>query len=136
VVTDAGYGDTPTCLAGLDERQGVYVVGVSSPSAVSKSPLTCVWRFSWLPGFYAPTNNYILSGRLKFPQVGRMSLQGWTGEASTAPSGFTSGAGRHHCASEEPQAHLYHGASSPPAPSPWSGGRQAGFGALIELLVT
>jgi SRSO17 transposase len=29
VVTDAGYGDNPTCLAGLDDRQVAYVVGVS-----------------------------------------------------------------------------------------------------------
>jgi SRSO17 transposase len=30
VVADAGYGDTPACLTGLDARQGAYVVGVSS----------------------------------------------------------------------------------------------------------
>ena len=30
VVTDAGYGDNPACLTGLDARQVAYVVGVSS----------------------------------------------------------------------------------------------------------
>jgi hypothetical protein len=30
VVTDAGYGDNPTFLHGLDARQVAYVVGVSS----------------------------------------------------------------------------------------------------------
>ena len=30
VVTDAGYGDNPTFLMGLDDRQVAYVVGVSS----------------------------------------------------------------------------------------------------------
>jgi SRSO17 transposase len=34
VVTDAGYGDNPTFLAGLDARQVTYVVGVSSTFGV------------------------------------------------------------------------------------------------------
>jgi len=34
VVADAGYGDTPTCLQGRDDRHVVYVVGVSSPCGV------------------------------------------------------------------------------------------------------
>jgi SRSO17 transposase len=34
VVADAGYGDNPTCLLGLDDRQVAYVVGVSSTFGV------------------------------------------------------------------------------------------------------
>jgi SRSO17 transposase len=34
VVADAGYGDHPTCLQGLDDRQVAYVVGVSSTCGV------------------------------------------------------------------------------------------------------
>jgi SRSO17 transposase len=34
VVTDAGYGDTPPCLHGLDDRHVAYIVGVSSPFGV------------------------------------------------------------------------------------------------------
>jgi SRSO17 transposase len=34
VVTDAGYGDNPTFLQGLDDRQVAYVVGVSSTFGV------------------------------------------------------------------------------------------------------
>jgi SRSO17 transposase len=34
VVADAGYGDNPTFLAGLDTRQVVYVVGISSTFGV------------------------------------------------------------------------------------------------------
>ena len=34
VVTDAGYGDNPTFLTGLDDRQVAYVVGVSSTFGV------------------------------------------------------------------------------------------------------
>ncbi len=34
VVTDAGYGDNPTFLQGLDDRQVAYVVGVSSTCGV------------------------------------------------------------------------------------------------------
>jgi len=34
VVTDAGYGDNPTFLRGLDDRQVAYVVGVSSTFGV------------------------------------------------------------------------------------------------------
>src|SRR5262249_24916348 len=34
VVADAGYGDTPTFLLGLDDRQVAYVVGVSSTFGV------------------------------------------------------------------------------------------------------
>jgi SRSO17 transposase len=34
VVTDAGYGDNPTCLQGLEARQVAYVVGVSSTFGV------------------------------------------------------------------------------------------------------
>ncbi len=34
VVTDAGYGDNPTFLKGLDDRQVAYVVGVSSTFGV------------------------------------------------------------------------------------------------------
>jgi len=34
VVADAGYGDNPTFLHGLDDRQVAYVVGISSPFGV------------------------------------------------------------------------------------------------------
>ena len=34
VVADAGYGDNPTFLQGLDDRQVAYVVGISSPFGV------------------------------------------------------------------------------------------------------
>jgi SRSO17 transposase len=34
VVADAGYGDNPTCLHGLDERHVAYVVGISSTFGV------------------------------------------------------------------------------------------------------
>jgi SRSO17 transposase len=36
VVTDAGYGENPTFLAGLDARQVAYVVGVSSTFGVRR----------------------------------------------------------------------------------------------------
>jgi len=36
VVTDAGYGDNPTFLMGLDDRQVAYVVGVSSTFGVRR----------------------------------------------------------------------------------------------------
>ena len=36
VVTDAGYGDNPTFLAGLDARQVAYIVGVSSTFGVRR----------------------------------------------------------------------------------------------------
>jgi len=41
VVTDAGYGDTPTFLLGLDDRHVAYVVGVSSTCGVRLPDEVC-----------------------------------------------------------------------------------------------
>jgi SRSO17 transposase len=41
VVADAGYGDTPTFLQGLDERHAAYVVGISSTFGVHLPAEVC-----------------------------------------------------------------------------------------------